>query len=266
MLHASRSPNRTLAAAALCAQAMFLAGCTADGEKLVRFEEELATIVETNKDDCEKMAAALTKLGEAKGKEAQALKRKVVPKGGEAQATFTAARKEKYGPRLDAIEKKVRAGMQCLLTSESVARAMLVIEGDGEDQPGRAAPARPDTGAPVAFVVDKTNPRSLDVSVYNFGDKMVGSYGLMIRYTKADGSPVRSEFSGKDFMPYSISGKAYRVPPKAWRSFTLDRLETPAGAVKAEILADAVRATDGIKIDQEPLWRSSRFEWPVANK
>lgn len=230
----------------------------------MRFEEDLAEAVAANKDDCDAMAKAITTLAEKKGKEAQTLKRKAVPKDGEAKAAWEEKRKAKFGARMDAVTQKVRGGAKCMLTSESVARAMLAIQGDGEDQPNRPAPERPFTGAPVAFVVDKVGPKSLDVSAYNFADKKVGGYGLVIRYLKADGTvvPPPNTFSGRDYLSWSVSGSTYLVPPGKWRSFTLDRLETPAGATRAEILVDAVRATDGIKIEQAPLWQSSTTGWP----
>ncbi len=248
----------------LASFALTLPACTSDEEKMMRFEEELADVVSVHKDDCEGMAKGITTLAERKGKEAQALKRKLVPKDGAAKAAWEAARKAKFGPRIDAVTAKVKGGATCMLTAESVARAMLALQGDGEDQPDRPAPERPFTGAPVAFVVDKVNPQSLDVSAYNFADKMVGGYGLLIRYLRADGTPVPppNAFGGRDHRTWSVSGGAYRVPPGKWRTFTLERLETPAGATRAEILVDTVRATDGIKIDQEPLWQSTSFGWP----
>lgn len=257
-------PRRFLAVPSLLLASAFLPACTSDEEKMMRFEEELAEAVSANKDDCEAMAKAITALADKKGKEAQSLKRKNVPKDGEAKAAYDAQRKSKFAARIDVVTQKVRGGSKCMLTSESVARAMLAIQGDGEDQPGRAAPEKPFTGAPVAFVVDKVSPKSLDVSAYNFADKMVGGYGLVIRYLKADGTvvPPPNAFAGRDYVTWSISGSSYRVPPGKWRSFTLDRLETPAGATRAEILVDAVRTTDGIKIDQEPIWRSSTSGWP----
>ena len=255
---------RRLSLALLLVTASSLPACTSDEEKIMRFEEDLADLVSANKDDCEAMARAITALAEKKGKEAQTLKRRTVPKDAEAKIAWDEKRKTKFGARIDVVTQKVRGGGRCMLTSESVARAMLLLQGDGEDQPDRPAPERPFTGAPVAFVVDKLGPKSLEVSAYNFGDKMVGGYGLVIRYLKADGTPVPppNTFAGRDYLSWSISGSSYRVPPGKWRSFTLDRLETPPGATRAEILVDAVRTTDGIKIDQEPVWRSTTFGWP----
>ncbi len=242
-----------------------LAGCSSDEEKLVRAEEDLAAAIGPNKDDCAKMAQALTKLGESKGKEMQRLKNKVVPKAADAKKAFDARLDEKFAARRKAALEQMKGGMKCLLTDESVQRAMLLIEGDGESQPDRKPPEKASNGAPVTFVVDKLNPNGLDVSVYNFSDKTYGAYGLMIRYLDASGNPLKAKMSFKaDFMTWSISGKSYRVPPKEWRSFSLDRLETPAGAVKAEIAVSSVNATDGIKIDQDFAFRVSDFEWPGA--
>ena len=148
---------------------------------------------------------------------------------------------------------------------ETFGKSLQFIEGDGESQPDRKPSEKASNGAPVTFVVDKLNPNGLDVSVYNFSDKTYGAYGLMIRYLDASGNPLKAKMSFKaDFMTWSISGKSYRVPPKEWRSFSLDRLETPAGAVKAEIAVSSVNATDGIKIDQDFAFRVSDFEWPGA--
>lgn len=240
-----------------------LSGCTSDEEKALRFEEELATIVETNKDDCDAMAKALAALNADKGKDALALRAKLLPKKGAERKAFEEARQKKYGERITVIEKKLRAGMKCLLSSEAVATVMLELQDSGDPQPNRPAPARPVTGGPVTVVVDTVNPNSLDVSIYNFSDKTLAGFDMLIRYSKDDGSLVASPNGPSNGVRHwSISGASFRVPPNQWRSFVLDHLDAPAGATRAEIFVTRARALEGAKLNQTPVWEGDAFTWP----
>lgn len=242
-----------------------LAGCTSDDEKIMRVEEDLARIVDQDKDDCDRMAADIAKLGDEKGKDVQKLKAKMIQAAG-GQAKLEARLNEKFADRRKATLGRLRGGMRCLL-SEQVATAMLKVEGDGQDQPDRKPPEKPASGAPVAFVVDKVDGKTLDVSAYNFGDKTFASYELLLRFYAADGTVLRprTALGDRDFMNWSIMGKAYRVPPKQWRSFQLN-IDMPSGTAKSDVRVVGVTAVvnNGVKMEEQPTWRISAFDWPDA--
>lgn len=240
-----------------------LAGCTSDAEKALVHEEKLAAIVEANKGDCDRMGDELAKYIDANAKEMKKLQKRLKPKGAAAKAEQGA---DKFAARNKAVADKMRDGFACFLT-DKVAKAMMVLQDEGEDQPDRKPPPTPFTGAPVAFVVDKLGDKSLDVSVYNFGAKTTANYSMLIRYYGADGAPIKvgeGPFA-RDYSHMSIAGASYRVPSKQWRSFNVD-FETPKGGVKAEVLVDSVKAlaADGVRIEQEPLWKLDTFGWPLA--
>ncbi len=134
----------------------------------------------------------------------------------------------------------------------------------------KPAPERPYTGAPVAFQVTKVSPEALDVDAYNFSDKSVAQYSILMRYYDAAGKPIVVEPGGpfeKDFDFWSMSGRHYLVKPKSWASFQIDHLEVPEGAVKAEVLARSVTALkeDGMHFEEKPLFEleGGMMEWPA---
>src|SRR6185369_16584476 len=94
-------------------------------------------------------------------------------------------------------------------------------------------PAKPSTGAPIAFEVTAIHPQSLDVRAYNFSTQIVAQYSILIRYLDASGQPIKvkpgTPFE-KDFASWSMSGRSYECAPTSWCKFRLDRLEVPSGA------------------------------------
>jgi hypothetical protein len=256
-----RAPHLRTSLITIAISTLALVGCTSDEERVMRMQEETNAIVAQTKDDCGKMAAELKRLGDAKGKDFQKAHRTLKEKTGD---KVTAHLEQKFPDRMKASKSAIMAGMKCLMTEE-VALAMMTIEGDGEDQPGRKPPEQPFTGAPVAFVVDKVAPgEDMAVSAYNFGDKTFAGYSILVRYYGADGKPIVANGFNRDHDSWSMSGKNYRVPAKQWRSFKLTSLKVPAGAVKADVLASAVTAVvnGGLKMEDRPSWQLSGFGWP----
>ncbi|MCW5806698.1 MAG: hypothetical protein KIT31_30315 [Deltaproteobacteria bacterium] len=129
-------------------------------------------------------------------------------------------------------------------------------------------PAKPFTGAPAAFVVDKIEPTALETRVYNFSDKKVAGWGVLMRYYDDKGNVLKVKVGTpfeKDFDFWSMSGKRYTAEPKAWASIKIDHLEVPKGAVKAEVLANRMTAlaADGNSFEEEPLFSMSMMDWPT---
>jgi hypothetical protein len=150
----------------------------------------------------------------------------------------------------------------------SAAFALAAGCGKGEEKgAAKAPPEKPYTGAPVAFVVTRVAPDGLDVDVYNFSDKKVAQYGILMRYYDASGQVLKvkpgTAFE-KDHDFWSMSGRKFAVEPKSWASFRIDHLEVPAGAVKAEVLASRVTAlaADGVKFEEQPLFELPGMDWP----
>lgn len=135
-------------------------------------------------------------------------------------------------------------------------------------------PAKPTTGAPIAFEVTKVTPGDdrkgvLETRAYNFSDKQLAGYGIMMRYFDKDGKPTKvmvgTPFE-KDHDSWSMSGRNYACQPSSWCTFKLDNLNVPAAAVKAEIVAHNVRALapDGINFVEPDLFSlpGGGLDWP----
>lgn len=143
-------------------------------------------------------------------------------------------------------------------------------DGDGTSA---APPPAPETGAPLAFVVDKVKTGEegeLAVRAYNFSDKKIAQYSVLMRYYDKDGAVVWIK-PGTPFEDsygsWSFSGKKYLCNPKRWCSFTLKRMEVPDSAVRAEILASSLRALkDDVHFEEDDLFQMEGHEWPGADK
>lgn len=141
----------------------------------------------------------------------------------------------------------------------------------GGDAGGKPPPA-PSTGAPVAFEVVKVTPGkegALDLKGYNFSDKPIAGYGIVMRYFDAAGQVLKVNVGTpfeKDFDFWSMSGRTYTCKPKSWCSFEVDDLEIPDGATKATVLATTVRAIapDGVNFEEKDLWHlpGGMNKWP----
>lgn len=174
---------------------------------------------------------------------------------------------------MDAGTTRKELTMSRLLTAFVLALAVPACGGAASDAP----PAKPFTGAPIAFQVTKVTTGDRDhgalaLKAYNFSDKTVAQYAILMRYTDQAGAVVKvkpgTPFE-KDHDFYSMSGKHYLCKPKSWCSFELDSLEIPAAAAKAEVLASSVTAlkADGFHFEEDELWSlpGGSFDWPTAD-
>ena len=151
-----------------------------------------------------------------------------------------------------------------------VAFTLTTVACSGASAP--TSPSRPATGAPVTFIVDKITPGQdgrLAVRAYNFADKTLATYLILLRYADASGKRLRVKVGTpfeRDFDHWSISGGRYMCKPKQWCSFNIN-VEVPAGAAKAEVIATTVNAVaaDGVHIEDADLWALPKpFEWPAS--
>jgi hypothetical protein len=113
---------KTILCAALVVAPLSIAGCKSDEEKVVSYMEEMAEIMDGNKDNCDAMAEKLTKWNETKGKELKELETKMKGKKDDKEAGE--AFKKKYGDRVDAATKKILGGSMKCMTNEKVMKAM----------------------------------------------------------------------------------------------------------------------------------------------
>ena len=133
------------------------------------------------------------------------------------------------------------------------------------------APAKPINGAPVAFVAGRLTPGepfkgSVAVEEYNFSDKRVAGYDVMIRYKDASGAVLKVRAGTpfeKDVDGTSYTGRPYACDPQSWCKYTIDHLNVPEKAATAEVLATRVRSlADDIHFDDKPLFDSKDDHWP----
>src|ERR1051325_10554043 len=136
-------------------------------------------------------------------------------------------------------------------------------------------PPQSPNGSPLAFVVDKVTPggrhdAKLAVRAYNFSDKRIGQYAVLLRYydkagevlTIKPGTPFEASYDS-----WSFSGKRFLCEPQSWCSFDIDSLEIPAGAVKADVLAERPTALkDDIHFEDNALFEMKEHGWPGADK
>ena len=163
--------------------------------------------------------------------------------------------------------------MSRLLAAFALALSLPTAACSSSGSGGGAPPAKPATGAPLAFTVQKVTPGergSLAVKAYNFSDKTIAGYGIMMRYADKSGQRLKvkpgTPFE-KEFDFWSMSGRSYACKPKRWCSFELDHLEIPAQAATAEVIASSLRAlgSDGASFEEPDLWNlEHRMEWPAS--
>ena len=113
---------KTILCAALIVAPLSIAGCKSDEEKVVSYMEEMAEIMDSNKDNCDAMAEKLTKWNESKGKELKELETKMKGKKDDKEAAE--AFKKEYGDRMEAATKKMMSGGMKCMTNEKVMKAM----------------------------------------------------------------------------------------------------------------------------------------------
>lgn len=176
-----------------------------------------------------------------------------------------------------------RGWRQAVVIPQAMLRLLLIAAlassacaGGSDGGGGGAPPAKPGTGAPLAFEVTKVTPDEeegiLHVKAYNFSDKPIAGYGIVMRYLDAAGAPIKVKVGTPfeaDFDFWSMSGRSYLCKPKGWCSFEIDGLDIPKGTVKAKVLATSVRAVkpDGINFEEGDLWHlpGRGSQWPDEN-
>jgi hypothetical protein len=168
----------------------------------------------------------------------------------------------------------VTTKLRSLLVIASLAFAIpLGCKGKEEDQPKEVKVLEAaSNGSPISveFVkfTGEGEGRSMEVLLYNTGDKTAAAYHFLFRYYDADdkllkvkpGTPFEDD---TDFT--SMSGGRYKCEPKQNNTLEVDGdiISVPTEAVRAEILATQVRAlaADGNKI--EDWWSQENWsEWP----
>lgn len=137
---------------------------------------------------------------------------------------------------------------------------------------GSDAPPKPADGSPMVFEVTSLKPgktfdSEVGVRAYNFSDKPIANYSVLLRYRDAKGEllEMKSAFGDETLTRYSFQAKKYVCQPKTWCTWTIEP-EVPEGAVKAEMVADALTAVkaDGMTMEEEPLFDRPGIgrEWP----
>lgn len=137
---------------------------------------------------------------------------------------------------------------------------------------GDAPPPKPFTGAPLAFEVKslkagKGFDGEVKVRAYNFSDKTIAGYHVMMRFYDAKGTRIAERpDSPFDYESMSWMGPRDKCAPKGWCDLTIET-GVPEGAVKAEVFAKSLQTVqaDGITMDKEPLFELEGMKWPVAD-
>ena len=110
--------------------------------------------------------------------------------------------------------------MSRLLAAFALALSLPAVACSSSGASGGAPPPKPATGAPLAFTVQKVTPGergSIAVKAYNFSDKTVAGYGIMMRYADKAGQRVKVKVGTpfeKDFDFWSMSGRRYACKPR----------------------------------------------------
>ncbi|NVB81696.1 MAG: hypothetical protein HOV81_25095 [Kofleriaceae bacterium] len=153
----------------------------------------------------------------------------------------------------------------------------ILLVGCGKKADSTPPPEKPATGAPVAFIAKSVKPGenhdgALSLKAYNFSDKTIGQYSILMRYYDASGATLKVKVGTpfeEDHDFYSVSGNKYKCNPKSWCEFTVDHLDIPAKAAKADVLASGVTALkDDIHFEDETMWRlpGGGMDWPLDKK
>lgn len=130
-------------------------------------------------------------------------------------------------------------------------------------------PEKPYTGAPIAFEVTSFHSGGkwggkIDVRAYNFSDRVIASYSVMIRSLDANGKRIPvDKGSYFDHESMSFMGPSYKCEPKTWCTFSFDGSVAP-DAKSVVVLADRLIAVkdDGLHMDEEPLFKLDGMQWP----
>ena len=112
--------NLTILTALFAVFALFsLTACKSDAEKFIGYMEEMAEIIDENKDDCDKMGEALSGFADDNAEDMKALQKKLKDLPDDEQKEM----KEKYEDRMEKAEEKMDGLGKCA-TNEKVGKAM----------------------------------------------------------------------------------------------------------------------------------------------
>jgi hypothetical protein len=168
-----------------------------------------------------------------------------------------------YGPRT------MRPTLSSILVAGALASALVPLAACGSKSAGGSPPAQPANGAPIAFEVTKFTPGAdrdgkVEVKGYNFSDKSIGAYVIVVRYTDKAGAPLKvgvgTPFE-KDVAWTSMSGRKYACEPKSWCTVEVSMIEVPAATAKAEAAITRAESAG----EEKPVWESSKgmTDWPL---
>ncbi|OIP35206.1 MAG: hypothetical protein AUK47_17010 [Deltaproteobacteria bacterium CG2_30_63_29] len=112
--------NLILVTALLAVFALFsLSACKSDAEKFIGYMEEMAEIIDSNKDDCDKMGDALAGFADDNAEDMKALQKKLKDLPEDEQK----AMREKYEDRMEKAQEKMDGLGKCA-TNEKIGKAM----------------------------------------------------------------------------------------------------------------------------------------------
>jgi hypothetical protein len=145
-----------------------------------------------------------------------------------------------------------------------------------KSSPPEPPPPQPPTGAPMAFVASNVKPGddykgSFDLKAYNFSDKTIAQYGLLMRYHDASGAVLKVK-PGTPFEAtydhWSMSGQDYACKPKSWCTLRVKHVMVPDKATSVDVLASrlAAVAADGLHFEEPDLFDLKDMGWPESVK
>ena len=98
-----------------------------DGDRVVQLDEQMANIVESDKGNCDKMAADIKAFADKNGAEMQRLRQEGTKRSPEDRAAFMT----KYGARIHGAEAKMNAGIPACIQNPKVKAALGSLNGGG---------------------------------------------------------------------------------------------------------------------------------------
>jgi hypothetical protein len=153
------------------------------------------------------------------------------------------------------------------MTKTAVPLLFAIVACGGKSE---APPAKPLTGAPVAFFATSLSPKGVELKAYNFSDKTVAEYIVLIRYKDAAGKVIKVKTGTPfeaDFDWTSMSGGRYMCKPTSWCTFGTKMFEAPADAKSADVVAaEVTAATSDGHTEEKPLFslENKMHSWPAS--
>ncbi|MDB4953270.1 MAG: hypothetical protein JWO36_839 [Myxococcales bacterium] len=159
--------------------------------------------------------------------------------------------------------------------SARMKHAILCIALAGCGKSAGQLPAKPSTGAPMAFEVTTVKPGDhhkgeLQARAYNFSDKRIARYWVLVRYRDAKGAVIRLDKGTPhetDEDSASFSDPQMICEPASWCNLKIGYLDVPSEAVKAEVVAKELTALkDDIHFEDKPIFEIEGPHWPAEPK